>query len=133
MGGDTIAEKYEHTMAKVEQITRDGYQVEVQWKCKFDGEILDRQPELKTTSSTTQPSVDVMSIYPYICKYFKLPIRHSVNHVGDACQDKGRAAGGSDKIFDITAKETIALYFHLDATTGCYSVCAEHITRSRTQ
>jgi G:T-mismatch repair DNA endonuclease (very short patch repair protein) len=48
MGGDTIAEMYEHTMAKVEQITRAGYQVEVQWECEFDGGILTRQPELKT-------------------------------------------------------------------------------------
>ena len=32
--------------------------------------------------------VDVMSLYPYICKYFKFPVGHSVIHVGDACQDK---------------------------------------------
>jgi len=31
---------------------------------------------------------DVMSLYPYICKYFKFPIGHPVIHVGDACADK---------------------------------------------
>ena len=29
-----------------------------------------------------------MSLYPYICKYFKFPIVHPVIHVGDACKDK---------------------------------------------
>ena len=31
--------------------------------------------------------VDVISLYPYVCKYFKFPIGHSVIHVGDAYQD----------------------------------------------
>jgi len=31
--------------------------------------------------------VDVMSFYPYICKYFKFPVDHSIIHVGDACKD----------------------------------------------
>ena len=31
--------------------------------------------------------VDVMSLYPYVCKYFKFPIGHPVIHVGNACQD----------------------------------------------
>ena len=30
---------------------------------------------------------DVMSLYPYIRKYFKFPIGHSVVHVGDICKD----------------------------------------------
>jgi hypothetical protein len=28
-----------------------------------------------------------MSLYPYICKYFKFPVGHPVIHVGDACKD----------------------------------------------
>ena len=32
--------------------------------------------------------VDEMSIYPYVCKYFKFPVRHPVIHVGDACLDR---------------------------------------------
>jgi len=31
--------------------------------------------------------VDVMSLYPYICKYFKFPVGHPVIHGGDACSD----------------------------------------------
>jgi len=31
---------------------------------------------------------DVMSLYQYICKYFKFPIGHPITHVGDACADK---------------------------------------------
>jgi len=30
---------------------------------------------------------DVMSLYPYLCKYFKFPIGHPVVHVGDTCKD----------------------------------------------
>ena len=29
-----------------------------------------------------------MSLYPYICKYFKFPIGHPIIHVGDACAVK---------------------------------------------
>jgi len=31
--------------------------------------------------------VDVMSLHPYICKYFKFPFGHPRIHVGDACKD----------------------------------------------
>ena len=31
--------------------------------------------------------VDVMSLYPYVYKYFNFPIGHPVIHVGDACHD----------------------------------------------
>jgi hypothetical protein len=30
----------------------------------------------------------VMSLYPYICKYYKFPIGHPIIHVGDACKDE---------------------------------------------
>jgi G:T-mismatch repair DNA endonuclease (very short patch repair protein) len=31
--GDNLAARYERTMARLEQITRAGYQVKVQWQC----------------------------------------------------------------------------------------------------
>jgi G:T-mismatch repair DNA endonuclease (very short patch repair protein) len=34
--GDTLASRYEQTMARLVQITRAGYQVKVQWECEFD-------------------------------------------------------------------------------------------------
>jgi len=48
MRGDTLAERYARTMMRIEQITRAGYQVEVQWECEYEEEILPRHPELKT-------------------------------------------------------------------------------------
>jgi G:T-mismatch repair DNA endonuclease (very short patch repair protein) len=48
MNGDTLAERYEKTMTRSEQITRAGYQVEIQWECEFDEGILSHHPELQT-------------------------------------------------------------------------------------
>jgi len=48
MRGDTLAERCERKMVRIEQITRAGYQVEVHWECEFDEEILSRIPILKT-------------------------------------------------------------------------------------
>jgi len=45
---DTLAKRYEHTMARLEQITTAGYQVEVMWEREFDAGILAHHPELKT-------------------------------------------------------------------------------------
>ena len=42
---------------------------------------------------------DVMSLSPYICKYFKFPIGHPVVHAGDTCKDI-RACLQTDKIHD---------------------------------
>jgi len=50
MSGDTLAEGYEITIVRIEQITREGYQVEVEWECELNEEILTRHPELKTHS-----------------------------------------------------------------------------------
>jgi hypothetical protein len=41
----------------------------------------------KIREGETIQYVDVMSLYPYICKYYKIPIGHLIIHVGDACQD----------------------------------------------
>jgi len=34
--GDFMAARYEQTLARLEQITRAGYHVTVQWECEFD-------------------------------------------------------------------------------------------------
>jgi len=36
LNGDNLAERYERTMSRLEQMTRPGYQVKVQWECEFD-------------------------------------------------------------------------------------------------
>jgi len=41
----------------------------------------------KARKKQTIQYVVVMSLYTYICKYFKFPIGHSVIHVGDACTE----------------------------------------------
>jgi len=116
--GDTLAERYECTMA------RAGYKVEVQCECEFEGEVLSRQPELKThpvvghsrlntrdalyrgrteamrlhymirEGEETVQYVDVNSLYPYVCKYFKFPVGHPVIHVGDMSRQRGHVAKG---------------------------------------
>ena len=30
---------------------------------------------------------DIMSLYPYVCKYGKYPVAHPTIHVGDTCKD----------------------------------------------
>ena len=114
MVGDTLAERYERAMARIVQIAGAGYRVEVQWECEFDEKIqselqthpLVQHAHLKTRDALyggrteamrlhckiregeeTIQYVDVMSLYPYICKYAKFPVRHPVVHAGDACRD----------------------------------------------
>ena len=45
--GDTLAQRNERNMARIEQITQAGYQVKVQWECDFDKGILAAHAELK--------------------------------------------------------------------------------------
>jgi len=107
MNGDTLAERHERTMSRLEQMTRVGYQVKVQWECEFDNAgIVKQKPELlthpivrptplctrdplyggrneamllhyKARENETILYVDIMSLYPYICKYFKFPVGHN--------------------------------------------------------
>jgi hypothetical protein len=102
MAGDTLAERYENTMAK---ITEAVYQLEVQWECEFDKGILTAHSELETHpialheplntrdalyGGRTEPMrlhykaadgktiqfIFVMVLTPYICKYFNFRISH---------------------------------------------------------
>jgi G:T-mismatch repair DNA endonuclease (very short patch repair protein) len=44
---ERLAERYEQTMARIEQITRTGYLVKIQWECQFDeAQIVEQKPEL---------------------------------------------------------------------------------------
>jgi len=36
LSGDTLAERYDGTMSRLEQITRAGFHVKMQWKCEFE-------------------------------------------------------------------------------------------------
>jgi len=41
----------------------------------------------KVRENETIQYVDVMSFYPYICKYFKFAVGHPTIHVGVVCKD----------------------------------------------
>ena len=36
MSGETVAERYERTISRLEQITQVGCQVKIKWECEFD-------------------------------------------------------------------------------------------------
>jgi len=117
LGEDTLAERYEQTMLKIEQIANAGYTVNVMCKCQFDAsKIVEMKPHLQAhpivrnsplytrdalyggrteampvhykiqEDAETIQYYDVMSLYPYICKYFKFPVGHPIIHVGDICK-----------------------------------------------
>jgi hypothetical protein len=113
LGGNTLAERYEQTMARIEQLKQAGYRVITHWECEFDErpELL-VHPIIKHAPLITPDALyggrteamklhykiregkesvqycDVMSLYPYICKYFKFPIGHPTIHTGNVCEDK---------------------------------------------
>ena len=102
LSGDTLAEGYERTVSRLEQITRAGYRVKVQWECEFEEKpnllthSVVRQTPLRTCDALygsrteamrfhykvreneTIQYVDVMSLYTYLCKYFNFPVGHPV-------------------------------------------------------
>jgi len=103
-------------MARLEQITRAGYQVKVQWEFEFDNDGIATTEQLAHPTVWKSPLctrdalyggrteamglhykaregeaiqyVDFMSIYPFICKYGKLPVGLPVVHEGNACKEK---------------------------------------------
>jgi len=107
------------TQARIEQLKSVGYTVKVQWECEFEGaEDLQRHPIVRHAPLNTRDALyggrteamrlnykiregeetvqycDVMSLYPYICKYFKFPIGHSIIHVGETCADRSLSKDG---------------------------------------
>ena len=110
--GETLAERYEQTLARIEQLKSAGYTVKVQRVCEFEGaDDLQRHPIVRYMPLNTRDAsygvrneamrlhykikegeetvqyCNIMSLYPYICKHFKFPIDHPIIHVGDKCAD----------------------------------------------
>jgi len=98
-------------MSQLGQITRPGNQVKFEWECEFDEtDLMNQKPEqlthpiVKYSPLHTRDAMPWVSIiryekwdysvcrhydlYPYICKYFKFPIGHSVIQLGDPCNYK---------------------------------------------
>jgi hypothetical protein len=59
MGGDTLDERYEQKMARLEQIKNAGYRLEVQWECEFDKDILPQHPQLKNNPLIQQSPLNI--------------------------------------------------------------------------
>ena len=100
-------------MNRIEQIALAGYIVKIQWKCEFEeSKVVEEKPELLThhivkhsplktrdalyggRTEAMRPHYkideneaiqycDVISLYPFICKYFKFPIGHPIIHIGE--------------------------------------------------
>ena len=113
VGKETLADRYERTMTRIEQITKAGYEVKIAWECDFDREaIVEEKPESLTHPIVQQAALntrdvlyggrteaiclyhnaseddtvqycDIISLYPYVCKYGKFPTGHPTVHVGD--------------------------------------------------
>ena len=117
MNENTPAEHYERTVSRIEHITRAGYQFKVQRESELDAtKIIEQKPELlthpivlhsshnirdalygvltevmclhyKIEENETNQYCGVISLYPYICKYYKFPIGNPDIHVGDTCKN----------------------------------------------
>jgi len=74
--------------------------------------------------------VDVMCLYPYICKYFKFYVGDPVIHVGDACKDKEASfrKEGLIKCSIILQRCCIIPCSASEPMINSCSVCAEHVT-----
>jgi hypothetical protein len=70
---------------------------------------------------------DVMSLYSYICKYFKFSIDHPVIHVSDVCADKEACLKMDElmKCMVVPPKDLYHPVLHFDKTMSYNSVCAD--------
>jgi len=78
--------------------------------------------------------VDVMSIYPFVSKYFKFPVGHPLLRVGDACRDMETMLQkeGLMKCCILTPGPYITLCYRFDVIVSCYFVCVRRAPSSRT-
>jgi hypothetical protein len=108
---ETLESKYNQTVARLDKIVSAGYVCHVMWECEFD-KVLKENPALlecdkdeplilrnslyggrteasklyyKTDDMTKIKYYDIMSLCPYICKYFKFPIGHPKVNVRNNC------------------------------------------------
>jgi len=59
MYGETLADRYERTMSRLEQMKRAGYQIRVQWECEFDDAFLVKEkPELRKQPTVEQSTLN---------------------------------------------------------------------------
>ena len=80
-------------------------------------------------------NVNVMSLYPYICKFFKFPVGHSVIHVGDARKVRKASLSKEDlikcSIFPTERLYYPVLYFRANQKL-MFSLCRTCVLTSNT-
>jgi len=52
--------------------------------------------------------VDVMSLYPFVCKYFKFPVGHPLSNTGDTCRDKESMLRGTHEMSHSTSEDLLS-------------------------
>jgi hypothetical protein len=74
---ETLAERYEKTMFRMEQITRVGYKVTIMWECEFDeAGIMQQKPELLTDPIVQYPPLRTRNaLYGSEAMYFHYKAR----------------------------------------------------------
>lgn len=98
---DTLAERYGNTISRLERISQARYHIKVQWECEFElpedvkveqhvrlrlrGALYGGRTEVMQEGEETIKNVDVMSLYPWVCKYFKFRDGHPTIHLD--CRD----------------------------------------------
>jgi hypothetical protein len=133
-GGDTLAQRYEDTMVRLECMVQARY-VEVKWECEFELPAHMKMEEhlpprtrdalyggrtgamrlhykLKEDEETIQ-YVDEMSLYSWVCKYFKFPFGHPTIHVD--CED----------LLPCSEKDSLGAWccIHRTCITVCFHTC----------
>ena len=85
----------------------------------------------KVQENETIQYVDIMSLYPYICKYFKFPVGHPRIHVGDACKDMVASLRmeGLILIQSYRHRHCIIRSFRSGAIRISCSVCVGHVSK----
>ena len=145
-GGDSAARTYEETMSFMERIAQAGYEVKVQWKCEFqlpeEAEVEQSLPlttrdglyggrteamrlhyRAKEGEETIQ-YVDVMSLYPWVCKYFKFPVGHRTRSIWTAGTYRQCSQKNSYGTRCSLRGTFIILFCHTGAKADRYSACA---------
>jgi hypothetical protein len=111
-GEDTLAERHEKMVFRLERITRAGYQVSVQWKCEFEVTLCQQSELLEAVDEHLPFRIryalcGVLSQYiwlhytlwvrmdyklyrcdrsvPEVIQVFEVSVSHPTNHVGETC------------------------------------------------
>ena len=145
--GETLAERHEQTLARIEQLKSVGYTVKVQWECEFEGaEDLQRHPIVRHAPLNTRDALyggrteairlhykikegEETSVLRYIeslpvhLQIFQVPHRsHDHSRRGHMCRHRSLSKDGrSDEMQDRANQGPLPPSYRTDMTRNCYS------------